>query len=162
MNAAPPKRPSAGGFIDLSRIRTLVVDDNPNARALLSEVLRGLGVGKVHNAESGQAAMATLRFNEIDIVFADIEMPNQDGLAFVRELRHAANPAIAGVVVVMVSAQATAARVMEAGVSGADSFLCKPYSVSALVRCMNEGFAGRRWAQSEGRPKGLEPKIIDA
>lgn len=162
MNAAPPSRNSASGYIDLSRINILVVDDNPNARALISEVLRGLGVGKVHKAASGEAAMAILRGGGIDMIFADVEMPQQNGLEFVREVRKSANPAIAGVVVVMVSAQATAARVMEAGVSGANSFLCKPYSVSALVRCMNEGFASRRWAEAEGQRKGLEPKIIDA
>jgi len=156
MNAAPPNRIPTDGYIDLSHINILVVDDNANARALIGEVLRGLGVGKVHNAASGQAAMEILRAGDIDMVFADIEMPQQDGLDLVREIRKSPSPAIAGVVVVMVSAQATETRVMEAGVSGANSFLCKPYSVLALVRCMNEGFASRRWVAAQ------EPRILEA
>jgi len=99
-------------------------------------------------------------FTRIQIEY--IEMPDLNGLEFVRRVRASPDPEVAGVVIVMVSAQATEARVMEAGVSGANSFLCKPYSVSALVRCLNEGFASRRWAEHPDAPLHRGPRIIDA
>ncbi|WP_372786658.1 two-component system response regulator [Phenylobacterium sp.] len=162
MKPAPPNRTSADGDIDFSRISALVVDDTPKSRELLSEVLRGLGAAKIDKAASGEAAMGFLRAGGVGIVFADIKASTQDGLDFIRKVRGSPDAAIAGVVVVMVSAQPTAERVMEAGVSGANSFLSKPYSVSALVRCVKEGFANRASSQDENRPKGPEPWIIDA
>jgi len=162
LQSQPPSAPRTGGYLDLAAIGVLVVDDNPNARTLIAEVLRGLGCGRVYKVSSAEAALAQLKSARIDLVFADVEMPDMNGLEFVRRVRAAPDPAVAGVVIVIVSAKATQARVMEAGVSGANSFLCKPYSVSALVRCMNEGFASRRWAEHPEAPRGRRPKIIDA
>jgi len=148
--------------MDLGRTSVLVLDDNANALTLIAEVLRGLGCGKIYRAMNAEAAMAQLKSGGVDLVFADIEMPDGNGFEFLHQVRASPNPAIAGVVIVMVSAQATESRVMEARVNGADSFLCKPYSVSALARCMGEGIAGRRWAEHGDPPHRREAKVIEA
>jgi two-component system chemotaxis response regulator CheY len=161
LQSQPPSAPSSSGYLDLGSIGVLVLDDNPNARILIAEVLRGLGCGRIYKTSTAEAALAQLKSAKIDLVFADVEMPDLNGLEFVRRVRALPDPAVAGMVIVMVSAQATQARVMEARVSGANSFLSKPYSVSALVRCMNEGFASRRWAERPDAPRGRGPKIIE-
>jgi len=162
MQSLPPKRPSPDRYLALGRTSVLVLDDNANALTLIAEVLRGLGCGKVYRVMNAEAAMAQLNSGSVDLVFADIEMPDGNGLEFVRQVRASSNPAVAGVVIVMVSAQATESRVMEAGVSGADSFLGKPYSVSGLARCLGEGIAGRRWAEQADPPRRREPKVLEA
>ena len=130
--------------LDLTALKVLVVDDSPNMGKLIAEVLRCLGVNKVFKAESAAAGRMVLEACEIDLVFADIEMAGETGLEFVRKIRASPNPRIADVVIVMVSAHATEGRVIEAGAVGANSFLVKPFSVSALARRLAEGFANRK------------------
>jgi CheY-like chemotaxis protein len=130
--------------LDLTALKVLVVDDSPNMGKLIAEVLRCLGVNKVFKAESAAAGRMVLKACEIDLIFADIEMAGENGLEFVRQIRASPTPRIADVVIVMVSAHATEGRVMEAGAVGANSFLVKPFSVSALARRLAEGIANRR------------------
>lgn len=130
--------------LDLTALKVLVVEDNANMRNLIAEVLRCLGVSKVFKVESAEAGRMVLQAGGIDLVFADIEMAGENGVAFVRQVRASPNPRIANVVIVMVSAHATETRVMEAGAAGANSFLVKPFSVSAFARRVAEGFANRR------------------
>ncbi len=133
-----------GEHLDLTALKVLVVDDNANMRNLIAEVLRSLGVNKVFKVESAQAGRMMLQGGGIDLVFADIEMAGENGVAFVRQVRASPNPRIASVVIVMVSAHATESRVIEAGAAGANSFLVKPFSVSAFARRLSEAFANRR------------------
>ncbi len=133
-----------GEHLDLSALKVLVVDDNANTRNLIAEVLRSLGVNKAFKAESAAAGRMILQAGEIDLIFADVEMAGENGLEFVRQVRASPHPKIADVVIVMISAHATESRVIEASLAGANSFLAKPFSVSALARRLAEGFANRR------------------
>ncbi len=133
-----------GEHLDLTALKVLVVDDNANMRNLIAEVLRCLGVHKVFKVDSAQAGRMMLQAGGIDLVFADIEMAGENGVEFVRQVRASPSPRIANVVIVMVSAHATETRVMEAGAAGANSFLVKPFSVSAFARRLAEAFANRR------------------
>ena len=130
--------------LDLAGLKVLVVDDNANMRNLIAEVLRCLGVNKVFKVESAQAGRMVLQAGGVDLVFVDIEMAGENGVEFVRRVRASPDRRIANVVIVMVSAHATESRVIEAGAAGANSFLVKPFSVSAFARRLAEGFANRR------------------
>lgn len=71
-------------------------------------------------------------------------MAGGNALEFVSWVRAQRDPRIAEVVIVMVSAHATESQVIGAGAMGANSFLVKPFSVSAFARRVAEGFAHRR------------------
>jgi len=132
------------GHLDLSALKVLVVDDKANMRNLIAEVLRSLGVNQVFKADDARTGRMMLQAGGVDLVFADIEMGGGNGLEFVSWVRAQRDPRIAEVVIVMVSAHATESRVIEAGAMGANSFLVKPFSVSAFARRVAEGFAHRR------------------
>jgi hypothetical protein len=140
------KLQSASGYLDLSAIGVLVLDDNLNTQSLIAEVLRSLGVSKIHRSQSAHSARMILQAGGIDLVFADIEMVGENGLEFVHKLRASQDPRLANVVVVMVSAHATESRVIEAGAVGANSFLVKPFSVASFAKRLAEGFANRKAA----------------
>jgi CheY-like chemotaxis protein len=135
---------SAGDYLDLTAVSALLVEDNANTRILISEVLRGLGITKVFKADSAAAGWMVLQTGGVDLVFVDIEMAGENGLEFVSRVRAARDPGIAEVVIVVVSAHATEARVIKAGAVGANSFLGKPFSVARFARAVTEGFANRR------------------
>ena len=68
--------------------RILVVDDDPESRALLSEVLEANGFPQVEAVADGLAAREALaRDGDCPIIIADLHMPNESGLDLLRNLR---------------------------------------------------------------------------
>ena len=76
----------------LSGISILVVEDNEDARILLSAILQRCGA-TVAAAESVPEAMKLLDANLPDIIVSDIQMPGEDGYSFIRKLRLLPPPA---------------------------------------------------------------------
>jgi two-component system, LytTR family, response regulator len=69
------------------KIKALIVDDEENARILLSKLLEEtLLFTEIINANSADAAYAELNKFEPDIIFLDIKMPGKDGFAFIQDL----------------------------------------------------------------------------
>ena len=68
--------------------RILVVDDDPESRDLLSEVLEANGYPQVEAVADGSAAREALaRDNDCPVIIADLHMPNESGLDLLRHLR---------------------------------------------------------------------------
>ena len=66
-------------------ITLLLVDDEPVIlKSLVNNDWAGVGVGSVHQAENGLAALEVLKRTEVDIVVTDIRMPGMDGLDLCR------------------------------------------------------------------------------
>jgi PAS domain S-box-containing protein len=87
-SADKPKQPSAPRVQHLVGLSILVVDDEPDARAVVAETLRLEGA-KVTIGDSVAAALAHLRAPDahFDVVVTDIGMPEEDGYSLVRKLR---------------------------------------------------------------------------
>jgi CheY-like chemotaxis protein len=71
---------------DLEGIHLLVVDDEPDARELLAEMLTSCKA-RVELAASVDEAITLVQEHRPDIVISDIGMPEQDGYALIRKLR---------------------------------------------------------------------------
>ena len=67
----------------------LIADDSRNARERWKEVLRmaGLDIGKIYEAENGEAALRVVKNHWIDFILLDFEMPHKNGLAVLRDLK---------------------------------------------------------------------------
>jgi CheY-like chemotaxis protein len=63
--------------------RVLVVEDDPQLRGTLSEILRWQGYA-VDAAPHGQAALALAEVGEPDAILTDLQMPVMDGATFIR------------------------------------------------------------------------------
>jgi DNA-binding NtrC family response regulator len=66
--------------------RVLVIDDNPDIRAILREAFE-LHDYEVAVASNGRAALRIVREQPVDVVITDIFMPEQDGIETILELR---------------------------------------------------------------------------
>jgi DNA-binding NtrC family response regulator len=107
--------------------RILVVDDEPKLGKLVSEMLEREG----HTAlrvGGGRQAMVELAARAWDVVLTDLNMPEMDGLAVLREAR-ARLPAPE---VVIMTAFGTAKSAVEAMKAGAADYLLKPFSMDEL------------------------------
>ena len=76
----------------ISELRFLVVEDHSFQRWATVSVLETLGAKAVFSAEDGRAALEILRNlpNPVDIVISDLDMPEMDGMEFIRHLGEAA------------------------------------------------------------------------
>jgi len=115
-----------------SRSKVLVIDDEPAARETVEALLAGepYDLFLAANGEEGLALATSLR---PDVVLLDVMMPGMDGFAVCRRLR--ADPELAPVPVVMVTALDDRDSRLEGLRAGADDFLAKPFdSLELLAR----------------------------
>ena len=105
----------------------LIADDSAIVRTMVKKAIAmaGLDVGQVHEAANGKEALAILARTWIDVVFADINMPEMTGPELVRHMK--ADPALAATPVVIVSSEQTQARIDEMKRWGAKAYVKKPF-----------------------------------
>ncbi len=105
----------------------LIADDSAIVRTMVKKAvaMAGLDVGQVHEASNGKEALAVLGRTWIDVVFADINMPEMTGTELVRRMK--ADPALASTPVVIVSSEQSQARIDELKAGGARAYLKKPF-----------------------------------
>src|SRR5262249_32935617 len=97
--------PPAGEGSELAGLELLVVEDEPDTREILSEVLRAAGAG-VTTAASLVEALAESDRARPDLLISDIAMPGGDGYALIRHLRRRGRERGGGVPAIAVSAHA--------------------------------------------------------
>ena len=68
-------------------LRVLVVDDQKVVANVYSSIFKGLGVGEVDIAVSGEEAAALVRQKAYDLVLSDVQMPGMGGIGFVKYVR---------------------------------------------------------------------------
>ncbi len=83
--AAPPPLTNFA-MPDLSGLRVLVVEDEPDARELIDHVLTDCGAS-VHAAAKAAEALALLETEQVDVIVSDIGLPEVDGYVFLRQAR---------------------------------------------------------------------------
>jgi adenylate cyclase len=110
--------------------RILVADDNPSNVKLLEDLL-GFHGYEVEAAFDGESALASLRARVPDLMLLDVLMPGLDGYEVCRAVR--ADPVLAMLPVVMVTALEDREERVRGLDAGADDFLSKPLNPPELV-----------------------------
>lgn len=106
----------------------LIVDDSSTMRKIVTRCLRqaALDFDKILEAGDGQEALQVLQSESVDLVLSDINMPNMDGLTFLREKRGI--DAIKDIPVVMISTESGDDIIGEARSLGAKGSIKKPFT----------------------------------
>lgn len=142
----PPRRSAreddaaAGDRRGLAGLRALVVDDEPDAREVLREILVRAGMS-VEAVPSADAAVESLDARRFDVLISDIGMPGADGISLVRRVRASPHAAIAAIAV---TAYAREEERVLALAAGFDRHLAKPIEPASLVAAVRELAAGAR------------------
>jgi two-component system chemotaxis response regulator CheY len=112
-------------------IRALVVDDSRAMRTILARILGGLGF-EVLQAADGREALAILNREHptIPLVLSDWNMPEMDGLQFVKAVR--ADALFAEVRVVMVTTETHIEQMVIALSAGANEYIMKPFTAEMV------------------------------
>ncbi|BCA79094.1 response regulator [Desulfuromonas sp. AOP6] len=108
--------------------KILIVDDSNTMRKIVTRSLRqaGIDVGEILEAGDGVEALALLEGQKVDLILSDINMPNMDGIEFLRQKATRAD--IKDIPVVMITTEAGADILGEAKSLGAKGSIKKPFT----------------------------------
>lgn len=110
--------------------QVLIVDDEQNILISLEYLMRREGY-EVRVARDGEEGLRSLRDQPPDLVLLDVMMPKLNGFEVCQAIR--ADPALAGVRVLMLSAKGREAEIAKGLSIGADAYISKPFSTRDLV-----------------------------
>jgi len=136
----------------LEGMTVLVVDDEPDACELVSQILSARGAS-VHSAGSGRDALRMIDDVRPDILISDIGMPGMDGYAFIRAVRQRASDRSRPLPAIALTAFARVEDRSRALLAGYQSHVSKPVEVTELVAAVASlGYAlvSRRTGAPEG------------
>jgi signal transduction histidine kinase/CheY-like chemotaxis protein len=130
----PEARPASPSFEvpRLEGVHVLVVDDEPDTREIMAHALRGCGA-RVTLASCAGDAFDLLEAGEMDVLLADIAMPDEDGYGLIRKVRSLGREGGGRVPAIAVSGYATPQDRAHALLEGFDMHLAKPLHVPELV-----------------------------
>jgi putative nucleotidyltransferase with HDIG domain len=142
---------------DSETARILIVDDEPNVRAMMGEALERHGY-RVYLASSGLEASDLLQKDHFDLVLTDIVMQDGNGLALLEQVR-AQHPYMP---VVMVTAIHDIAVAIDAMRRGAYDYLLKPFEREHLIASVERALEHRQsLRQSRTYQENLE-RVVHA
>ncbi|MCP3100328.1 response regulator, partial [Myxococcus sp. K15C18031901] len=104
------------------RLRVLLVDDSPIARATEGALVKALG-HTVEEAQDGEEAYGKVQNNTYDLILTDVQMPKMDGFSLARRLK--STPAVARIPVIILSSLASPEDKRRGLDAGADAYLVK-------------------------------------
>lgn len=109
-------------------MKIMLVDDSRTIRNIEKNVLSQLGYEDISEAGDGVEALALIAKEMPDLFLVDWNMPNMDGLTFVKNVRTKNKE----VPIIMVTTEAEKARVVEAIKAGVNNYLVKPFTADTL------------------------------
>ncbi len=119
-------------------LKFLVVDDFPTMRRIVRNLLSDLGYTNTLEADDGQTALPILRQGGVDFVVTDWNMPGMTGIELLRAIR--ADPQLASLPVLMVTAEASREQIVEAAKAGVNGYIIKPFTAATLQEKLDRIF----------------------
>lgn len=111
-------------------MKILVVDDFATMRKIVKNLLKQVGYKNIVEAEDGVKALRVLKSQKVDFVISDWNMPNMNGLEFLKAVR--ADDELSGLPFLMVTAEALKENVVLAVRSGVSNYVVKPFTAEIL------------------------------
>lgn len=124
----------------------LIVDDSRTTRTVISKTLNlaGVPINKLYEAENGKIALDVLDENWIDLVLADINMPEMDGVEMID--RMSKDGLLKTIPVVIVSTEGSQTRIEEMRSKGVRAYIRKPFTPE-LIKNIVEDILGEKNAE---------------
>lgn len=114
----------------------ITVDDSSTMRRIIKNTLTKLGFTNVLEAANGVEGLDVLAKNEVDMIITDWNMPEMDGLTFVKTLR--SKEEYKDTPILMVTTEAAKEDILTALRSGVNNYVVKPFTPDTLQEKVNK------------------------
>lgn len=121
-----------------AKIRAVVVDDQLTMRTLVRSSLQQIGVSDVRDFPGPAEALAALKGQGAHVIFSDFNMPDIDGLQFLKAVR--SDPAMKTTAFILLTGRADKDLVQKAAKLGANNYMVKPFTVATLKQKLEQVF----------------------
>ncbi|MEA2030410.1 MAG: response regulator [candidate division Zixibacteria bacterium] len=111
-------------------MKILAVDDSPTMRRIIINTLKRAGYTNVVEASDGKDAIAKLKVEDVNFVITDWNMPEMDGLTFVKTIR--GMDEYKSIPVLMVTTRSVKDDIVEALKVGVNNYIVKPFTPNTL------------------------------
>lgn len=108
----------------------LIVDDSASVRSVVGITLKGAGYDVIEACD-GRDALSKLTGQKIHLIVSDVNMPNMDGITFVREAKKLPNYKFTPVC--MLTTEAEQSKMDEGKAAGAKAWIVKPFQPPKLL-----------------------------
>ncbi|OYO29079.1 response regulator [Janthinobacterium sp. PC23-8] len=108
----------------------MIVDDSISIRQVVGIALKGAGYDVIEGRD-GQDALSKLKGQKIHLVISDVNMPNMDGISFVKALKQLPNYKFTPVIMLTTESQEEKKR--EGQAAGAKAWVVKPFRPEVLL-----------------------------
>jgi two-component system alkaline phosphatase synthesis response regulator PhoP len=116
--------------------KILIVEDEEDITELLSAIFDDLGSYKVLSVKDGEEALRIARVDNPDIILLDIHLPKLNGHKVCKSIK--SDRAMSHTKVLMLSGTAQNSDWLRAREAGADDYIAKPFSSTAVVEKVEE------------------------
>lgn len=113
----------------------MTVDDSASMRQMVAFTLKGAGY-EVVEAADGVEALGKAKSKKVDLVITDLNMPNKDGIALIRELR--ALPDYKFTPILMLTTESGDNKKQAGKAAGATGWIVKPFNPDQLLKTVSK------------------------
>ena len=113
----------------------LIVDDSASLRQVVGIALKGAGYDVVE-ASDGRDALGKLTGQKVNLIISDVNMPNMDGITFVKEVKKLSSYKFTPVM--MLTTESQQDKKMEGKAAGAKAWLVKPFQPPTLLDAVSK------------------------
>jgi two-component system chemotaxis response regulator CheY len=113
----------------------LVVDDSAAVRQVVGIALKGAGYDVVEGVD-GKDALTKLNGQKIHLIISDVNMPNMDGITFVKEVKQL--PAYKFTPVIMLTTESQESKKLEGQAAGAKAWVVKPFQPAQMLAAVSK------------------------
>lgn len=108
----------------------MIVDDSASLRQVVGIALRGAGYEVIEGCD-GKDALTKLTGQKVHLVISDVNMPNMDGITFVKNLKQL--PAYKFTPVIMLTTESQEGKKLEGQAAGAKAWVVKPFQPTQML-----------------------------
>jgi len=116
-------------------MRVLIIDDSRAIRRIIGEMMKSLGYEITEAANGIEALQRLEEFGAPDICFVDWNMPEMNGLEFIKAVRE--KPEYRDLPLMMITTETEMERMAQAFVAGVNEYIMKPFDKEMIVEKLN-------------------------
>jgi len=122
-------------------LNVLIVDDSAVMRKIIIKALNESGFTDINITEASDGVEGLKFFDakKTDLILADWNMPNMNGIEFIKKVRETATSK--KIIIIMITTEGSASKMEEAMNNGADNYITKPFTSAQLEQKLRKYFS---------------------